>query len=103
MGVDYKIFPFLGSFTHVTSILNSYYMTENFIVKNDNNNLLIFPYNKKLEIDFEEQYSLVLNNLNLTYISKLRKEYIEYRHKANYYKKMKYGLYMIEKIWQVIM
>ena len=87
MGIDYEIFPFLGSFTHVTSVLNSYYVTRNFIVKNVNNSLLIFPYEEQLEIDFEEQYSLVLNNRNLTNITKLRKDYIEYRHKSNDYQK----------------
>ena len=87
MGSEYEIFPFFGSFTRVTSIVNSYYVKENYIIKNNNNRLIIYPYSKKLEINLEEQYSSILNNLNMTDILKWRKEYIEYRHKSRKNKK----------------
>ena len=78
-----EIFPSLGWFTHVPSINNGYYVSDNYIVKNINDSLTIFGNKKILTKLFEKQYCEELKRLNKNDIIKLREESIKYQNTIN--------------------
>ena len=78
-----EIFPSLGLFTHIPSINNGYYISNNYIAKYINKTLIIFRYKKELAKLFEEEYCKQLEKIGKKYIIKLRKESIEYRKEIN--------------------
>ena len=79
LGNIIEIFPSTGAFTHIPPIINSYYSSKNYILTKENNRVLyIFKYNKYLEEQFEEKYSLKLKELNKDYIIKFRQNNIKW-------------------------
>ena len=80
MNKSIQIFPTLKSLTQISSLNNSYYIRENYIIKNINQNLIIYSYKRKLEMKFEHQYCLELKKLQKNHIIKLRKKYFKANH-----------------------
>ena len=76
-----EIFPDLGWFTHIPSIKNGYYISDNYIARYIKNILTIFIKKEKLVKLFEKQYCKQLKLEDKKYIIKLRKENIKYRNK----------------------
>ena len=54
--MEIEIFPSLGRFSHIPSILNGYYYTDKYIIKFIEDRLYIYQYEQKLKISFENQY-----------------------------------------------
>ena len=81
LDVNIEIFPSLGKYTHIPNINNGYYIFENFIIKYIYNRLIIYPYNKNLEIEFEKIYCSELYKYKKYYIIKLRRKYFKNRNK----------------------
>ena len=82
MSINAEIFPSLGLFSHIPPLNNGYYISENYIIKYFENRLILFQYNKKLEIEFERLYCFELQKAQKDHIIQLRK-------KINYKKKLK--------------
>ena len=80
-----EIFPSLEYLNHLPPINNSYYMTENYIIKNYNNHLYIYN-NRKQEKLFEQNFCIELKKIQKDYLIELRKKYINEK-KAIKYKK----------------
>jgi len=72
-----EIFPALDQFTHIPPIKNSYYITENYIIKNDDKNLIIYPYKYDLQNSFELEYCLELKKLYKDHLISLRNKHME--------------------------
>lgn len=84
MGNIVEIFPSTGIFTHLPPVINSYYVSKNYILtKADNTVLYAYKYNKYLEEVFEEKYSNKLKKLQKDYLIKLRQNNLNYREKNN--------------------
>ena len=79
-----EIFPSLDSISHLPPINNSYYSATNFIIKNINNHLIIYPFKKKLKKYFEEIYEGELNNLNKNYLNKFREKLLKAKEKNDF-------------------
>ena len=79
IGTDIEIFPSFGYFSHIPTIINSCYVTKNYIIKIINNRIIIYQYNKKLEKNCENQYNIQLHNLKKDDIIELRQKSIEYQ------------------------
>ena len=62
--------------THLPPLNNSYYLHENFIIKNNNNKLMIFHYNKDLKNLFEQNYCQELKLRKKNHLINFREEYI---------------------------
>ena len=77
-----EIFPSLGYFTHIPSINNGYYLSDNYIVKYIQNFLTIFTNINNLEKIFEKQYCQQLKSEGKQNIIKIRKENIKFRNKS---------------------
>ena len=77
MNINIEIFPFLGIFSHIPNINHGYYISENYIIKYLNKRLILFPNNKTLQIQFENQYCNELQKIKKDYIVKLRKKLIK--------------------------
>lgn len=82
MGNNIEIFPSFNSFTHVPPLINSYYIAKNYIIQN-NKNLVIYLYNKNLELLLENQYCKELKKIKKEYIIKYRQKYIQYKNQKN--------------------
>ena len=78
-----EIFPSFDTFTHIPPIKNSYYITKNYMIKNDVRNLIIQPYEITLQKQFEKEYCIELEYLNKYNLIKLRKEIIEWKSAKN--------------------
>ena len=65
-----------------------YYASENFILKKEDGNLIIYQYKKDREILFENKYKDQLKLLKKEYLIKLREFCFNYRHKINSKKKI---------------
>jgi len=72
-----EIFPSFDSFTKIPPIKYSYYSNKKYIISNEDNNLIIHPYNDHLEKIFELNYCKQLKKLKKDDIIKLRKDHIE--------------------------
>lgn len=72
-----------GYFSRIPSLSEGYFVSENYIVKMNNNSLTFYKYNEYLEKYFENQYSNQLKMLDKSksYIINLRKEVKFYRRK----------------------
>ena len=84
-GMEIEIFPTLGWFTHIPSLLNGYYHSELYIIKFINERLNVFQSNERLIELFEDQYIEILNKKGKKNIIKIRKNYFEF------YKKNKFN------------
>lgn len=82
-----EIFPSLDSFIHIPPIPNSYYVSENYILKNNCKNIIIYKYSEKLQILFENQYCLQLKEFQKDNIINLRNKIIKYKKKSKNNKK----------------
>ena len=85
MHKNIEIFPFLGTLTHLPSIKYSYYATENYLI-NNNDYLIIYPYNESLANSFEIKYCLELKKQQKDKIINLRQEIIKYKKRIKDYK-----------------
>ena len=72
-----EIFPSLDPFTHIPPLKNSYYTTNNYIIKNDKKNLIIYPYDYDLQNSFEIEYCFELKKLYKDHLISLRNKHIE--------------------------
>ncbi len=77
MNNTFELFQSLSQIDHIPPIENSYYISGNYIIKNDNNSLIIYPYNNLFLKDFEEKYCLELKKLQKNDIIKLRMEHLQ--------------------------
>ena len=73
-----EIFPLIGETTHIPQMTNSYYIINNYIIKNLNRSLIIYPFSQNLADSFEEIYLLELKKIEKNEVIKLRKENKEY-------------------------
>ena len=72
-----EIFPLLCKYSHIPSIPNSYYISGNYIIRNYNKSLIIYQFDNKLALFFEERYRMELNKLEKYEIIKLRNETLD--------------------------
>ena len=79
LGNDIQIFPSFFYLTHLSPLPTSYYATSNFIIKPNNAELLVYRYNKMIELSLEDNYCNQLKNLGKDYIIQVRKKYFNYR------------------------
>ena len=87
-----EIFPLFGEFSHIPNINNGFYRVDNYLIQTIRKRLIIYKYNKKQEILFENQYFYELKNAKKYDIIKLRK-YIKYRNKIK--KNLEYKIWLI--------
>ena len=78
-----EIFPSLGWFSHIPSIVAGYYISDNYIAKCINKRLTIFRNEEKIAKLFEKHFCEQLKKEGKDYIIKLREENIKYRNKSN--------------------
>ena len=83
MNNNFELFQSINKITHIPPIQNSYYISENIIIKNQENKLAIYPYNDILSRTMEEQYLLELKKLQKYDIIKLRTKYMISRANIN--------------------
>ena len=86
-----EIFPSLGQFTHIPPLTFSYYVTENFIIRNLNRCLVLYPYRRYLLKKFNDMYNNALKNIGRIGIIKIREDFKKFQ-KTNYFK---------EQIWLI--
>jgi len=67
----------LGWFSHLPSISNGYYVSDNYILKYIENRFVIYDYNKNLVTYFEKLYCRELQKLKKSFLIKLRKRAIK--------------------------
>ena len=67
----------LGWFSHLPSISNGYYTSDNYILKYVENRFVIYDYNKNLVTYFEKLYCRELQKLKKSFLIKLRKRAIK--------------------------
>ena len=79
MGNKTEIFPTLDWFSHIPPIPEGYYISENFIIKNEERRLNIYPYTNELEISFEQKYCEQLKLNGKEYLIKYRVENKKYK------------------------
>ena len=84
--MEIKIFPSLGFFSHIPSILSGYYDTGEYIIRLYEERLYIYEYDKKLKLTFEKQYCKELKKRRKNNIINLRKNYFKYENKNKYNK-----------------
>ena len=77
MSKDIEIFPSIGAFIHIPPITNSYYISENYIIKNNNGYFTIYPYEKNLEKTLEHNYCIELERNRKEHLIPLRTEYLK--------------------------
>ena len=72
-----EIFPKISQSIHIPIVDKSYYSTNNYIIKNEKNYLLIYCYKSIIEKKFENDYQNELKKMNKDYLIKIRQTYIE--------------------------
>jgi len=72
MNYTLEIYPIIGNSNHLPSLQNSYYSTEDYIILNKINNLVLFPYTRQLEEILEINYCNELKQKKKNNIVKLR-------------------------------
>ena len=75
---EIEIFPSLGWFAHIPSLLNGYYNSGIKILKYIDGRLNVFQYSKHLKDLFENQYIDELKKIRKINIIKTRKNYFDY-------------------------
>ena len=75
----FELIPSLSQITHIPPIENSYYISGNYIVKNQYNCFIIYQYNYNLSSAFEQNYLFSLKKLHKNNIIKLRIDYMKNR------------------------
>jgi len=73
-----EIFPSLEYLNHLPPINNSYYIKENYIIKNYNNKIYVYK-NLKEEKSFEINFSKELTKLHKNYLIELREKYFNWK------------------------
>ena len=79
MDNEIEIFPSLGFFSHLPPLINSYYYTEDYILKKNNKTLYIYKYDSALENLLEIKYCNELKFIHKENIIEFRNNYIKYR------------------------
>ena len=74
MKTKIEISPSLCKYSHIPSISHSYYISGNYIIRNYNRSLIIYRFNIKSVLFFEDKYLSELYKLEKYEIIKLRKE-----------------------------
>ena len=82
-----EVYPTLGYFSHIPTIPEGYFVSEGFIVKQEERRLNIYKYSKELENEFETKYCEQLKLEEKEYLIPLRKKAIKYRNKIKNKKK----------------
>ena len=82
-GVDFEIFPILGTFSPIPNIPGGYYHHKNHILKIIDKRINIYKYNKKLEEIFENYYCEQLKIINKGNLIEFRNNSITYRSENN--------------------
>ena len=77
--INIEIYTSQDSFTHIPPLNNSYYVTENYIIKNGIKNLVIEPYNTNSTKLLEKQYCIELEKEQKFNLINLRKEFIDWK------------------------
>ena len=78
-GYEFEIFPSLGWFSHIPSILNGYYNSGEFLLKYIDNRLYIYLFDLKLKESFEEKYQKQLKKIGKRNMINLRNIYFKYK------------------------
>ena len=96
--IDYQnsiieIFTSISSIIQLPTINKSYYSFQNFIIRNENNNLFIYIYKPILEKMFENDYIQELKRINKYELIKIRRNYFKKKGKNNF--KDKYQTWLI--------
>ena len=78
-----RIFPSLEYLDHLPPLHNSYYSSEQYIIKNYYNNLYIYK-NKKQEKLFEQNYCIELKKIKKEYLIKIREKLINKKNSNQY-------------------
>ena len=78
-----RIFPSLEYLDHLPPLHNSYYSSEQYIIKNYYNNLYIYK-NKKQEKLFEQNYCIELKKIKKDYLIKIREKLINKKNSNQY-------------------
>ena len=82
-----EIFPTYDFFSYIPPTPNGYYVSGNFILRNEDRNLIIYKYTRKRENLFEKQYIEDLKFLKKEYLIKLREHKKCYKTKIDKNKK----------------
>lgn len=82
--INIEIFTSYDIFTHIPPLKNSYYVTENYIFKNEIKNLIIIPYNKNLTNTFEKEYCIELKKIKKYNLINFRKQLSDWELKNNH-------------------
>ena len=73
-GQNREIFTSTSLYSHIPPYSNGYYISDNFIIKYIDKRLIIFKYNRNLEIEFEYKYCNELQRRNKHSLICLRKQ-----------------------------
>ena len=79
-----EIFPKISQSIHLPIANKSYYSTNNYIIKNENNYLLIYKNESNLGRIFENDYQNELKKMNKDYLVKIRQAYIKEKERNSF-------------------
>jgi glycosyltransferase involved in cell wall biosynthesis/CDP-glycerol glycerophosphotransferase (TagB/SpsB family) len=79
-----EIFPKISRSIHIPMANKSYYSTNNYIIKNENNYLLIYKNESNLGRIFENDYQNELKKMNKDYLIKIRQAYIQEKERNSF-------------------
>ena len=82
MGNIIEIITSFSIKSHLSQLKNSYYIKDNYILKNNRNILCIYKYDYKLVKFFELKYSIELKYIQKDYLISIRQKNIKYREKS---------------------
>ena len=81
MGKNIEIFPSMGWFTPISSLINGYYNSGKYILKYIEDRLCIYKYDQQLKELFEKKYIQILKKKKKNNIIILRNNYFKYKKK----------------------
>ena len=76
-GFEIEIFPSLGWFSHIPSLLNGYYSSGVYIMKIIDDRINVYLYNESLKESFENQYCKQLKKYKKTNLINFRNNYFK--------------------------
>ena len=79
-----EIFPKISQSIHLPIANKSYYSTNNYIIKNENNYLLVYKNESNLGRIFENDYQNELKKMNKDYLVKIRQAYIKEKERNSF-------------------
>ena len=78
-----EIFPSLEYLNHLPPLNNSYYVSQNYIIKNHYNRIYIYK-NRNQEKIFERTFCFELKNIQRDYLIRIREKYLNKKRKCEY-------------------